>query len=188
MPRADVQAPPPRSLVARVVGAARLDPATYADVARDRGATAQAALVVLLGAAAAGVGALGDGVGVTDFAVLLVVGLLLWATYALAAYAAGTRVLGAAAPPAGVGGVLRALAFADAPAALAVFGAVPVVGGLLGWVGIVWSFVAGVVALRQVLGLGTGRAVAAALLALPLLVAVLVIVVVVLGAAEGWLG
>ena len=50
MPGREVQAAP-RSLLARVVGAARLDAATYADVARDRGATAQAALVVVVGAA-----------------------------------------------------------------------------------------------------------------------------------------
>ena len=172
-----------RSFAARVIGAARLDGATYEEVARDPAATGQAVAVVLLTTAAAAVGS-GSGVDPVGLAAVLLVGPTLWLVLALATGFAGTRL--APAPPAtGFLAFLRALGFAETPGLLAVFGGVPAAGSAVAAVAAAWGFAAAVVAVRRTLGTSTGRAVAAVGLGLLLgIVAWVLLVAVIARAAE----
>jgi hypothetical protein len=74
-----------QSLTERMIGAAKLQVPTYEEVEHDRGATGQAALIVVLASLAAGIGAIGGGgIGYLLLnAVAALLGWLIWAATAL---------------------------------------------------------------------------------------------------------
>ncbi|AHG89182.1 Yip1 domain-containing protein [Gemmatirosa kalamazoonensis] len=147
-----------RSIVDRMRGAAALDVATYEEVEADVNATGQAAIVVVIAAIAAGIGAWRFGPGHIIGSV--VSELLGWASWAAITYWIGTRFFGGTAT---WGELARTLGFARSPGVLFVLGIIPGL-GLLVWpiVGI-WILVAGIIAIRQALDIDTGKAVLVAL-------------------------
>lgn len=147
------------SLTERMKGAARLDVHTYEEVEADTGATGQAATVVVIVAIASAIGGAGDGpVGIIGGMVAALLGWLVWAGIT---YLIGDKLLGGTAT---WGELLRTLGFAQAPGVLNVLGFIPLVGTLVKVVVAFWILVAGVVAIRQALDFGTGRALVTALL------------------------
>jgi hypothetical protein len=168
------------SFVDRVVGAARLDARVYEEVEADTGATGQAMAVVVAAALAAGVGSLRDG-GVGAVAAV-VAGLVGWFAWAFVTWLVGTKLLPEPTTSADVGQLLRTIGFSASPGLLAVFGIVPILGGLVRFVAWVWQLVAMVVAVRQALDYtSTGRAVLVCVIGWILYVAVWVGFAVVLG-------
>jgi hypothetical protein len=154
-----MQMPVRRSMIDRMKGAAMLDVQTYEDVEADATATGQAAGVVLLVAAAQAIGASGyGGRGLIGGAVAAIVGWLLWSGIT---YLIGDKLLGGTAT---WGELLRTIGFAQTPGLLAVLGFLPVLGGLVVLVAVIWVLVAGIIAIRQALDLGTGKAILAAVL------------------------
>jgi hypothetical protein len=163
----------------RMIGALRLDGATYREVARDPGALAQAIAVILLGSLASAIVFLidGDTPGLSvdvDWGSYPITresnaaaalaggildgswGLIVWAAQAAiiwflwSRFARRTRAFHEIAAP---------LGFANVP--LIVFGlleVVPVVGVALGIIGLLWTLIASVVAVRYGLDTGWGRA------------------------------
>lgn len=147
------------SMLDRMIGAARLDVATYEEVEHDASATGQAAVVVVIAAIAAAIGAIGDG-GMNAFGALI--GALLgWLVWAGITYLIGDKLLGGTAS---WGELLRTLGFAQAPGVLNVLGIVPLLGGLVRFIVGVWILIAGVIAIRQALDFSTGKAIATVLL------------------------
>jgi hypothetical protein len=169
------------SLVDRMIGAARLDAATYEGVEHDTNATTQAAIVVVLASLAEAIGALGDDDPGKAFIGGLVGGLVGWVAFAAAAYFIGTRVLSTTATEADLGQLLRVLGFAQVPHLIVVLGFVPVLGAILGLVAFVWGILTTIVALRAALEMETGRAIGTAILAVILEFVVLFIIAVILG-------
>ena len=154
------------SFVERAIGAARLDSRIYKEVAHDRGATMQAAaLVVLSSIITAGASALGSGEVAYFFLIGIAFGLPGWAVYAWLAYLIGTRLLAGPETSADWGELARALGFAQAPRLLLALGFVPVLGQVVSFVVWIWVLVTTVVALRAVLDFGTRRAIGTAVLA-----------------------
>ena len=113
-----------RSFLARVIGAARLNSSVYEEVEHDRDGTKQAAVLVVLGAIAAGIGAIADG-GILGLVYGVVFGLLAWAVYAWITYFIGTKLLAGAETSADWGELARTLAFANGPRLLLVIAVVP---------------------------------------------------------------
>jgi hypothetical protein len=152
---------PTRSFTNRLIGAARLEIDVYDEVEHDTQATTQAAGVVALVAAASAIGGLQHGAqGVLGAILVSIVGWLMWAGIT---YLIGDKLLGGTAT---WGELLRTLGFAQAPGILLMLAIVPALGWvLLPFVGI-WMLFTGVVAIRQALDFGTGRAIATALLGL----------------------
>lgn len=146
-----------RSMTQRMMGAARLQVATYEEVEADETATGQAALVVLVVAAAQAIGSAGAGLTGIVFGVLAA--FLGWMVWAGVTYLVGDKLLGGTAT---WGELLRTLGFAQAPGVLYVFAAIPLLGALVRLVVVVWVLVAGIIAIRQALDFGTGKAVATA--------------------------
>lgn len=144
-----------RGLPARIFGAAVLKVAVYDEVAADRRATIQAVLVVLLASLAASTQ--DYGLGWVAMAWVAAVSVLQWLFWALITYDVGCGLLGGKAT---LASLLRTLGFARVPGILMVMG--PVVGGVH-FLAHAWTFLAGVVAIRQACGFGTLRAVIAAL-------------------------
>ena len=125
------------SFVARMVGAARLEPGIYEEVEADRTATAQAMGVVVLSSLAMGVGALGS--GEAGFIGGVVTGLVGWVVWAFLSWIIGTKILPEPATKSDMGELLRTLGFSSSPGLIRVLGWIPIVGGFIGglvsWIG-----------------------------------------------------
>ena len=146
-------------IVQRMLGAATLNIDTFEEVEADETATMQAAAVVAMVAVASAVGSVGSGGGSILFApVGQILGWLIWAGVT---YIIGDKIFGGTAT---WGELLRTLGFAQAPGLLLLFAFVPLLGGLLRTVVALWMLVAGIIAIRQALDFGTGKAVLTAVI------------------------
>ena len=140
------------SFLRRVTGAALLDSRVYEEVEADRGATGQAAAVVVLSAVAGGIGLLGlDSANAPSLVGGVVSSLAGWIAWAMLTYLIGTRLLPERQTRADAGELLRTIAFASAPGLLRVLGIVPVAGLVLYAAASIWMLVAMIVAVRQAL-------------------------------------
>lgn len=134
----------------RMIGAARLDVHTYEEVEADRNATIQAAGVIVLAAAATGVGVLLAGKVVAVAAIILAT-LISEVIWAWLIYLIGTKLLPMPGTKADWGELFRTFGFAQSPAILRVFGIVPLLGPLVLLVTSIWVLVTTVIAARQAL-------------------------------------
>lgn len=138
------------SLIARMLGAAKLNVHTFEEVEADTTATKQAMTVVVLVALATGVGAIGKTglVGVLYGLGLALVGWVLWAWII---YLVGSKLLHTQSTHASWGQLARALGFAQSPGILKALSILPVVGGWIFLMVSLWQMVAMVIAVRQAL-------------------------------------
>lgn len=151
-------------LIDRMIGAARLDAATYEEVEADTNATGQAMAVVLLSSVAAGIGALGhtQGAGVIGAAIAALAGWVIWAGLT---YLIGTRLLPEPQTRADFGELLRTIGFSSSPGVLRALAFVPILGWIVAIIASIWMLAAMIVAIRQALDYSsTWRAVAVALI------------------------
>jgi len=148
------------SLTQRMLGAAKLDAATYEEVEADITATPQALLVVVLASVAAGFGALRL-LGISGLLVSALASLIGWYVWAFTAYFIGTRFLPGPKTQADMGQLLRTIGFSAAPGLIRVLGIVPRLYTLVFFVALLWSLATMIVAVRQALDYdSTWRAVA----------------------------
>lgn len=150
---------PRRSFTDRMLGAAMLNPDVYEEVEADRDATQSAAIVVILVSIASALGGARAGIGAMLAG--LIAALLGWLLWSLITYLIGDKLLGGTAT---WGELLRTIGFAQSPGILAIFGALPVLGGVIRGVVSLWILVAVIIAIRQACDFGTGRAVLTAIL------------------------
>ncbi len=146
-------------LYQRMLGAAKLDINTFREVEEDTKATGQAAIVIILTAIAAGIGAIGVS-GAIGILWGILGGLFGWVVLAGLTYWIGVNLLPKPETNANWGQLARTLAFAQSPGILKVLAIVGVVNGL-GWfaslflfVVSVWALVASVIAVREALDYG----------------------------------
>lgn len=160
-----------RSLLDRMRAAAMLDVSVYEEVEADSTATAQAAIVVGIVALCAAVGGARHGAhGLIAGAISAYFGWLVWS---FITYIIGTRVFSGTA---NWGELLRTVGFAQTPGLLYIFGIIPLFGGLVRLIVVVWLLVATVIAIRQALDFDTGKAVFTAILGLLSYILVAVII------------
>lgn len=133
----------------RLIGALALKAEAYEEVEADRSSTVQAMGVVLLSAAAAGVGA--RGLGVPSIATVAVVALIAWVAWAMLIYQIGTRLLPGRNTHADLTELLRTIGFAAAPGILRILGVVPALAAPVFALTAIWMLLAMVVAVRQAL-------------------------------------
>ena len=176
-------------LVNRMIRAAMLDPSLYEEVEHDRNATTQALQVVVIVAIAGGIGGalwklltLSPIDAVTGLVGGILAALAGWLVWAFVTYFIGTRIFGGTAS---YGEMLRTLGFAQSPNVLAVFmgllGAIPLLGGLLRLALLVWVLLAGLIAIRQALDVGTGKAILTAIIGWVVMAIVVAIIAAVFG-------
>ncbi|CAN5603982.1 hypothetical protein BH23GEM10_BH23GEM10_07730 [soil metagenome] len=150
-----------RSFTERMIGAAKLDIDVYEEVEADTDATMQAAGVVAIVALASAIGGIGAGAaGAIGGLLAAIVGWLLWAGIT---YLIGDKLLGGTAT---WGELLRTIGFAQAPGVLMVLAIVPMLGWIVAIVVTFWMLCTVIVAIRQALDFGTGKAIITALLGL----------------------
>jgi hypothetical protein len=138
----------------RVIGVFRLNPMVFEEIELDENATSQAALVVLVVALVSGAGgllsaALTGNASILSFLSALAWAFLGWLVWSGVSYFVGTSLFGGKAT---FSEMLRVIGFAYAPQVLAI---IPCVGFLIG---LVWSLMAGFIAVRQGLDVDDVRA------------------------------
>ena len=140
-------------MLARMLGAARLDPHTFEDVEHDSGATLQALLVVVIVSVAGGVGGLLSGEGDIVRGVIFGVirGVVSWAVWAGVAMLVGTTILKTPNTRADWGQVARGTGFAQTPGIFSVLVFIPFAGSILSFAIFLWQFMAMLIAIRQTL-------------------------------------
>jgi hypothetical protein len=137
--------------VKRVLGAVRMDAATYEAIEADPRALPQAALVVLGFGVAAGIGLAGSAPTLPGVTVAAVLALATWVSWAALVYQIGVRVLPEPQTRSAVPEVARTIGFSAAPGLLLLLLAVPVGRGVTLAVVSIWMLAAMVVAIRQAL-------------------------------------
>ena len=158
------------SMFGRMKRAAMLDANVYEAVEADRSATGQAAAVVAMVAVAQAIGSAGEGApGIIGG---LLAALLGWFVWSGVTYLIGDKLLGGTAT---WGELLRTIGFAQSPGVFAILAIVPIVGGLVRVIVAIWILIAGIIAIRQALDFGTGKAVLTAVigwlaLAIPMMI------------------
>lgn len=133
----------------RVIGALRLQAATFEEVEHDASATAQAAIVVLAATVARSLG--WYYLGVMALLSSIVGALLGWVIAALVVWIVGTRLFPGKNTEGDFGQVLRTLGFAQAPGVFAILGLIPRLGWLIGFAVGVWVLIGSVLAVKQAL-------------------------------------
>jgi hypothetical protein len=136
----------------RVMGAAVLDGGSYESVEANPHVTWQAAVIVLLSSAAAGIGAGGlYGLDPATFASVSTLALVTWVAWAMLTFQIGTRVFPGPDTSATLGQLLRTTGFAAAPGLLQVFALLPGMAIPVFVVTTAWMFAAMVVGVRHAL-------------------------------------
>lgn len=148
-----------RSLTERMMGAAKLDASTYEEVEADSTATGQAAMVVAIVAVAQAIGASGHGMG--GIIAGLIAAFFGWLIWSGITYVIGDKVLGGTAT---MGEMLRTIGFAQSPGVLYILAIIPGLGWIVRFAVAIWILVAGIIAIRQALDFGTGKAILTAVL------------------------
>ena len=182
LPPASVPAPGGRSFVERVLGALRLDAATFDEIEHDPRALGQAAGVVVLGGVAAAIGSAGEGTGAFGAVLGSILG---WAISAGFIWLVGVFFMEHTSD---YPELLRTLGFASAPQILLALRGIPLLGGLIALAAFLWGLAAWVVAVRQALDVSTGRAVWVCVLAVLVNAACIIGLVVLLGGLLGGFG
>ena len=141
-------------MLKRILGAARLDPQVYDEVASDTRATPQAVLVVALAGLATGIGFFGSD---DDFGLLftrVAQALLVWGLWTITSYFVGTTLFRSREPnpAANWRQLVRTTGFAQSPGLLRVVAFIPYVGFPIFVVTFFWQLAAMTVAVRQTLG------------------------------------
>lgn len=141
-------------MLERIIGVFKLDVDTFEEIEHDQSATGQAALVVLivalLGAVGSGIAAtINDTSFFTSFLSSLVTTFIGWLVWSAVTYFVGTSLFGGQAD---LGEMLRVIGFAYVPQVL---GIIPCLGTI---VGLIWTLVAGFIAVRQGLDLDNTKA------------------------------
>lgn len=142
-------------MLERIIGVFKLDAATFEEIEADQSAITEAALIVglvaLLSASGSGLLALvTEGGFVGSFISSFVSVFLGWIAWSAVVFVVGKSLFGGDAD---LGEMLRVIGYAFAPQLLAI---IPCLGPI---VGIIWTLLASIVAVRQGLDVTTGKAI-----------------------------
>jgi len=168
---------PRRGFGERLVGAMKLDAATYDEIEHDPSAMGQAVVVVVLASIATAIGSVGgQGPGIIGGIIGNLVG---WLVSTGVVWLIGVKFMKHTSDYAEL---LRTLGFASAPRVIAILGFIPIIGILVMLLAGILGLVAYVIAVRQALDVSTGRAIVVCVLAYLVGMAALVLLVMLTGA------
>lgn len=131
----------------RIIRAAKLDLTLYEEVEKDAGALPQAMTVVLLSAAAAGIGSVSK-IGIGGIFIGAVIGLIAWYAWAMLTYWVGVKLLPEPQTKSNLGELLRVIGFSSAPGLIRILGVIAGLQQLVFALSAAWMLVAMVVAVK----------------------------------------
>jgi hypothetical protein len=154
------------TVLERILRAIRLDWTVFREIAEDRNALTEAAIIVAVVTFLSGIGAF-IGALITDATfgtaflgflnTWLIDGILLgWILWAVLTYFVGTMLFQGKTD---IPEMLRVLGYASAPNLLGIFGFIPCVGWIIALVGMLLSLIAGVLAVREAMEFDTTKAI-----------------------------
>jgi hypothetical protein len=167
-------------IIHRMIRAARLDVSLYEEVEKDVTATNEAVLVVVIASICAGIGVAiaghmgGLGVAIIGLVVGIITALVSWFIWSFITYFIGTRVFKGPQTEATYGQLLRCIGFSASPGVIRIVSFIPILGGVINFIALIWSLVAMVIAVRQALDFSTGRAIATCVVGFIVLLIILV--------------
>lgn len=180
-------------LFPRMLRAAKLESQLYEEVEADSSSTGQALLVVVLVSLASGIGSgiaalmKGQGETIVSFISALAWGvigsLILWFIFSLLCFWFGTSIFKVPETKSSLGELLRTLGFAYSPGVLNILSFIPFIGAVIPFVTMVWTVIAGVIAVRQACDFSTGRAIGTVILASIIPFIILVLLALLIGGA-----
>lgn len=141
----------------RVIGALRLQAATFEEVEHDATATSQAAIIVIGGAISSALASLAyfSLLGFGGFATAAIVGVIIrpimWVVGSYVLLMVGTKLMPGKNTEADLGQLLRCTGFAAAPMLGGIIGIIPILGWLIAFLLGLWSLAATVVAVKAAL-------------------------------------
>ncbi len=173
----------------RIKGVFSLDRAVFRDIEQDESSISQAAIIVLLVAILAGIGAAGASAmgaaalqslnnfagdlnlpaltpafGLVGAFVNAFVGAFIsWVVWALVTYLIGVKVFNGEST---VSEMMRLIGFAQAPRLMSVFSFIPCIGFLFSFAGWVWAMVTSIIAIQEGVDLDSGKSFATILLSI----------------------
>jgi hypothetical protein len=184
------------SLINRMIRAAKLEPALYEEVEADSSTIGQAVTAVIIVSICSGIGGAissiiggGGAFGIVMGLVVGIIGSLLgWLAWSFFTWIVGTTIFKGPNTKATWGELMRTIGFAYSPGVLRIFSFIPFIGWLISLVALIWSLIAGVVAVRQALDFDTGRAIGTCIVGWIAYVIVMVVVSLILAGIGVGLG
>jgi len=150
-------------MIDRIMRVFRLDAKVFREIAEDKGAMMEAAIIVVVvhffAAVGAGIGAAISDVGspISAFLVTWIAGVLLsWLLWAVLTYFVGTFVFQGKTD---IPEMMRVLGYANAPALLGIFAIIPCLGWIAALVGGILALIAGFIAVREAMEFDTTKAI-----------------------------
>ena len=144
-------------MIERIVRAIRLDWTVFGEIAKDRDALKEAAIIValvtFLSAVGTGIAARSFGAFLGDWILGIAVG---WIGWAIVTYFVGTALFKGETD---IPEMLRVLGYASAPILLGLLSFIPCVGPIFPAIGWVLALVAGVIAVREAMDFDTSNAI-----------------------------
>jgi len=131
----------------RIIRAAKLDSALYEEVEKDTKALPQAMAVVMLSAAAAGIGSISK-IGMGGIVIGAVIGLVAWYIWAMLTFLIGTKLLPEPQTKSNLGELLRTVGFSSAPGLIRILGVIGGIERLVFSFAAAWMLVAMVIAVK----------------------------------------
>jgi hypothetical protein len=141
-------------VVDRIVRAIRLDWTVFREIAEDKSAMKEAAIIVLVVSLLSAIGGgIASGNFILSFLVNWIVAILVgWIGWAILTYFVGSLLFKGKSD---IAEMMRVLGYASAPKLLGLFGFIPCVGWLIALAGWVLSLVAGFIAVREAMEFDT---------------------------------
>ena len=144
-------------MIDRIVRAIRLDWTVFGEIAKDRDALKEAAIIVAI---VTFLSAIGTGIGAASlsaFVVAWILGILVgWIGWAIITYFVGTALFKGETD---IPEMLRVLGYASAPNLLGLLSFIPCVGWIFPLIGGLLALVAGVIAIREAMDFDTSNAI-----------------------------
>jgi hypothetical protein len=134
----------------RVIGALKLQAATFEEVENDATATGQAAAVVAAASVASGLGLI-FWLGIGAVLRQIIVSLIAWGIGSTVIWYIGTKLMPGKNTQADIGQLLRVLGFAQAPGIASILIILPLIRYLIMLAVLIWTIAATVIAVRQAL-------------------------------------
>jgi len=150
-------------MIARIIRIFKLDASVFREIAEDKAAMTQAAIIVVVVSLLSALG-LAIGVAITDtgnalgtfFGTFLSGILLSWILWAVLTYGVGVFLFKGKTD---IPEMMRVLGYANAPNLLGIFAIIPCLGWLAALVGGILSLIAGVIAVREAMEFDTTKAI-----------------------------
>lgn len=154
-----------QGILDRAMRVLKLDLPAYREIELDKKATTEAAIVVGVVALATAIGGLRGDNWLPNAIIGLVGTFLSWVIFAASTFFFGRNVFGVPASEISVEGLLRTQGYAHAPGILGVLGFIPALGWIAVLVAGIWSLVTAIIAIRESLNVGTGKAILVGIIA-----------------------